>query len=86
MNADFDATQVPNETLNLILRRLVIRYGGLSCAPNLANAFPSITNSQMHDILECLVKKGVLRRVNDEDPALARLTRFPEQTIYALRR
>ncbi|MEK6410096.1 MAG: hypothetical protein AABN34_24490 [Acidobacteriota bacterium] len=82
----FDPENVPTETLNLILRRLVLKYGGLSCAPNLANAFPNITNTQMQMILECLVKKGILRRVNDEDPELAGLTRVPEQTVYAMRK
>ena len=82
---NFDPNHLEPGLLNSILRILVLKYGGLSCAPNLANSFDSISNSEMYQILECLVDKGMLRRINDDDPELIELTRFPEQAIYQLR-
>lgn len=73
---------VDGTVLNSILRLLILEYGGLSCAPNLANSFESISNDEMYRILECLVADGVLRRINDDDEELKELTRFPEQAIY----
>lgn len=77
--------EMDRQLMNAILSKLVLEYGGLSCAPNLANAFETVSNCEMQAIFECLVEKGVLRRVNDDDAELAELTRFPEQTVYALR-
>ena len=80
-----DLGDIDPELLNSILRLLILKYGGLSCAPNLANSFESIDNTEMYQILECLAAEGVLRRINDDDPELAELTRFPEQAIYEIR-
>lgn len=78
----FEPLGLDQDLLNSILRVLVLKYGGLSCAPNLANSFESISNTEMYQILECLVEEGILRRINDDDPELAQLTRVPEQAIY----
>lgn len=85
MNAKSSAPlSLDPDLVNSILRILVLKYGGLSCAPNLANSFESISNTEMYQILECLVEKGILRRINDDDAELAALTRVPEQAIYEI--
>jgi hypothetical protein len=69
--------------INEILSVLLAKYGGLSCAPNLANDFPSISNDEMFGILESLVERGVLTHVSD--PELCRKMRYPTQTVYRIR-
>jgi hypothetical protein len=75
--------QASQPLLNDILSVLLSKYGGLSCAPNLANDFPGISNDEMFGILESLVERGVLTR--SSDPELRASMRYETQTVYRLR-
>jgi hypothetical protein len=68
--------------VNAILSVLLSKYGGLSCAPNLANDFPAISNDDMQIILESLVERGLLTRVTD--PELFEKIQHEEQTVYQI--
>jgi len=78
-----DPVQTSRPLVNEILSVLLRNYGGLSCAPNLANDFPTISNDEMFEILESLVEHGVLTRVTDPD--LCRKARYKNQTVYQIR-
>jgi len=82
---ELNLVETDQAIINSILSVMITKYGGLSCAPNLANHFPAISNIEMFHILESLADKGVLRRLNSDDPELCRKTRFEIQTIYQIR-
>jgi hypothetical protein len=78
-----DPPPASQSLVNDILSVLLRKYGGLSCAPNLANDFPTISNDEMFGILETLVERGVLTRV--KDPELCKRMRYDTQTVYRIR-